>query len=255
MTQNCNSCHVSCLSCSGSGSMDCTSCPVGALITPIPATVYTDWGQISNVYTSKGGCSLPCSNGKFYDIANSNCVSCASGCLSCSSLENCFSCDPSTELVQISIPISKKICLAWCNSNEYRSFDGSCLPCFAGCYSCIGAGYQACTSGNCKPGYTKAVLDPQNQSLVSCSETCLSTQFSNTIGGCSNCNPSCLTCQGSTSNDCLSCRTHWILEKNLGSQFGSCRCPTENGFYVDNLNCVPCNIACSVCTGPNSNQC
>lgn len=63
LTETCNSCHQSCQMCVGPGASDCTRCPVGALITPLPATVYTDWGQISAALTQKGSCTVPCSNG------------------------------------------------------------------------------------------------------------------------------------------------------------------------------------------------
>lgn len=60
----------------------------------------------------------------------------------------------------------------------------------------------------------------------------------------------CATCETSPTN-CLSCSGSTYL--NAAS------CPTEcpTGTYANNLNnvCTTCNPACTICTGPNLNQC
>ena len=71
-------------------------------------------------------------------------------------------------------------------------------------------------------------------------------------GTCTACHPSCKTCFGTASNQCLSCNSNY----GLGS--GSCTCPVEtydsvNDPLVDPAVCVDCHAYCSVCSGSSTN--
>lgn len=69
------------------------------------------------------------------------------------------------------------------------------------------------------------------------------------------CSLYCKTCQSFSSYDCLSCIPGLILQNNSGPSTCQSICP--DGFYSDIITntCSACNLLCSKCLGPSSNEC
>jgi proprotein convertase subtilisin/kexin type 5 len=86
--------------------------------------------------------------------------------------------------------------------------------------------------------------------------TCPIGQYDNG-GVCQNCDASCLTCDGSTSTSCLSCKQD---TENKYYDVVKKKCKTICGFssqYLDETNnhCIQCHTDCIGCFGPNINNC
>lgn len=69
---------------------------------------------------------------------------------------------------------------------------------------------------------------------------------------CVACHFSCLTCNGTASNQCLTCST---TNKRISTpSAGSCFCSA--GFYENNVPvCATCHVSCGTCIGSAVNQC
>ena len=65
------------------------------------------------------------------------------------------------------------------------------------------------------------------------------TQFNNN-GNCVDCHASCLTCNGSTANDCTNCHSQLL-------QRGQCVDVCSAGFYQSGSKCSSCPAACGTC--------
>eukprot|EP00828_Plagiopyla_frontata_P044041 TRINITY_DN7064_c0_g1_i1.p2 TRINITY_DN7064_c0_g1~~TRINITY_DN7064_c0_g1_i1.p2 ORF type:complete len:248 (+),score=42.83 TRINITY_DN7064_c0_g1_i1:768-1511(+) len=69
---------------------------------------------------------------------------------------------------------------------------------------------------------------------------------------CTACNYTCLTCNGTSSSDCLTCNS-----SNFRS-FSSNKCDCDPRYYddgTDNPKCQPCNYSCYACSGNLETQC
>ena len=117
---------------------------------------------------------------------------------------------------------------------QYSVYNGSACVCQTGYYISGGFCIQNCTANQtwngmlcqCKPGYY-------------------------IIGGtCMTCHPTCATCSGPGTNQCLTC--------NTGATFnnGFCTATCGAGTYLNNLNqCSACDTTCLTCSGPGNNLC
>jgi hypothetical protein len=92
--------------------------------------------------------------------------------------------------------------------------------------------------------------------------------FYNECGECKQCDISCKTCNGSTSNDCLSCYANASLNAGacacdsgyslvaINTSLSVCQQACAQGEYKDHAGqCHSCNPLCSSCTGPNKHEC
>ena len=81
--------------------------------------------------------------------------------------------------------------------------------------------------------------------------TCICNNgFFGTFNNCTRCHPSCLTCNGASSSQCLTCP----INTNLIS--GTCLFACAAGTYQTNTNqCLPCDLSCATCNGPANTQC
>ncbi|CAG9319988.1 unnamed protein product [Blepharisma stoltei] len=68
------------------------------------------------------------------------------------------------------------------------------------------------------------------------------------------CDPSCLTCVGPSSSECVLCADG---SRILGSSYGSCVCTATNQYvkYEDPFTCENCHSSCASCIGPNYDDC
>lgn len=116
---------------------------------------------------------------------------------------------------------------AKCATGFFLDTNGDCSVCQLGCSECAD-GSGICVS--CKQGFTQDANDRTKcdavQSVTSSGVACPDGSFSNGTA-CTQCSPSCSTCSGPTSNDCIVC---------------------GNGQFSLGGNCVPTNSD-GVCQG------
>lgn len=67
------------------------------------------------------------------------------------------------------------------------------------------------------------------------------------------CDSTCLTCNGSNSNQCLSCQSPRLFKTSSKECITSCG--TNKYYDVGAQDCDDCHAVCDGCTGPNNNEC
>jgi proprotein convertase subtilisin/kexin type 5 len=67
---------------------------------------------------------------------------------------------------------------------------------------------------------------------------------------CLACHYSCAVCSAGAANNCLYC----TIDAHRSLVLASSTCKCSNGFYDDGSNelCLPCDAACSICTGSSA---
>lgn len=144
---------------------------------------------------------------------------------------------------------------AKCASGFFLTSSGDCQVCQLGCTSCAdGTG----TCLQCKQGFTQNAND-KTQCLAQAGTTtsgtvCPDGSFSDGTA-CKACSPSCKTCSGPTSNDCIICGNgQYKLGDNCVGTDGNGVC--EGSTLIANNNKHECDACPSKCTGcklPNFN--
>lgn len=130
-TNECSSCDISCLFCTGPTSSQCQSC-TNATIGGVFTIFYLSIGQTQ--------CSTTCPYGQYISSSFPNmCQPCSSSCLTCATSDsNCLSC-------AYSLYFYNNVCLAICRSGTYgKLVPGVCIACNAACITCFGGGPIAC---------------------------------------------------------------------------------------------------------------
>nr|CAD7204227.1 unnamed protein product [Timema douglasi] len=161
-----------------------------------------------------------------------------------------------------------------------------CLKCAPGCSLCA-------SGGVCLQCADQWVLNRKNKCLPKDSHLCSSGQYWED-SQCLPCHPSCDSCEGPTSSDCLSCLsplllqgsrclehcldgffreqgmcvpclhtcTHCLARTNctqcasgLHLQNGECHSSCAPGYYSDRGVCTKCYLSCMTCSGPRRDQC
>ncbi|KAL4482200.1 hypothetical protein ABPG72_017981 [Tetrahymena utriculariae] len=238
----CDPCDDSCLTCNGYKQNNCLSC-------------------IQPLVLFKNQCFQNCPLKYYINYLPNNtqeCIVCPSQCITCSSKKNCSTC-----------------------AYGYYKQDAECLQCKNNCEICYGL--QGLYCQKCRQSYFL-----QNNLCV---KQC---QVYNNIGHymdiasrtCLQCDQSCLNCVNPQSTGCTSCRDGYYLfsgicyvcpsnsvkcyydnqqKQILSIQcaspyflfYGFCKKSCPLSFYQDitSNTCKLCNVACSQCTGPLSNQC
>lgn len=100
----------------------------------------------------------------------------------------------------------------------FTNINQSCLPCLNGCRSC-GPLY---TCNVCLSGFTLF-----NGSCIITPNNCSNGYYLNALSSCSQCFPSCNTCNGGQSTNCLSCFNGFTLLN------GVCRQMCSANSYLD----------------------
>ncbi|EAS06674.2 zinc finger lsd1 subclass family protein (macronuclear) [Tetrahymena thermophila SB210] len=165
---------------------------------------------------------------------------CTSFCEKCNA-EGCSKCKSDYYLYDFQ-------CLEKCPEgffNQKQVDNNICQQCDSSCKSCDGP-----NSNNCLSCQAPNLFYQQN--LKTCVENCNSDQFKNKNDQiCSSCDPSCTTCAGPSSTDCLSCSGDLFLFQNQCIQ----NCPDQYYNNVQNNQCMPCDPTCYTCNGSASNNC
>ena len=224
---SCNSCHQSCLSCSGPLDTNCTSCH-SQFILRDNACVIRD--------------STSCPGGYYFDHRAHECRLCHASCSSCSGKEStqCTGCPDGAVSTQDGRCIDSRQ-MRSCLSGQY--FDGpnfECVTCPLSCDSCLNS--LTCTS--CRPGQ---YLTQYGTCVNTCPLNTISDE--NSLCVTVKCHHLCSTCFGPDSVHCNSCHKGFLLVNN------SCLRTCPSHFYQSNLTCIACHRDCQSCVGPSKNQC
>jgi len=260
-SNTCAACSSSCLTCSGSSSGNCLSCP-------------------GNQTLTNGACG--CTAGYYLNTATLNCEPCDSSCSQCSgpSANECQSCPNNL----VFLDTSKCGCASGYYINQTAI---ECIACDSTCATCTGA-----TSADCDTCKNNLVVLSNNQcgcadgtyldstqtSCVTCSSSCATCSGATTCQTCKNnlvldsktstcgcsdeyyldsstqtckaCYGACKTCSGSLESNCLTCPTGLTLNSD-----GECGCDT--GYYLNTttFTCSACDATCGSCSGASSSQC
>lgn len=181
----------------------------------------------------------------FYDNNVALCVACHPSCKTCSgpAFNQCLSCPSSSN--RVSTPSSFQCpCLA----NFYDNNVTVCVACNPSCKTCNGTNSNQCLT--CPTGANRiASVDASN----SC--PCNTGFYDSGVQICSACHNSCLTCNGPSSSQCLTCPTSSNRATVINA---SNQCPCLVNFYDNATNikvCLNCHPSCNTCTGSGSNQC
>ena len=145
--------------------------------------------------------SLHVVEGKYGDSGDRTCKDCPTGCFACVSASNCTSC-----------------------VIEGYYFDSwSCSECDDTCSVCSGS-----ASTNCVSCPTGRILKSSTSECVQLD--CDPQEYINyDLGECQACDESCVTCDGSTASDCLSCGTESTLLTD-----GTCiECISDDNFHTN----------------------
>jgi proprotein convertase subtilisin/kexin type 5 len=229
LVTNCTSCNVSslniylfnnnCLSTCGSGYYNnvisdiCSAC-TSPCETCTNVSVSSCLTCIQNYYLFNSTCSQTCPNS--YYMSGLICVSCPSGCLTCSSATICNSCNSSLYYLSGS-------CLNSCPVGMLE-VSNICTNCYGNCQTCLSASTQ-CTS--CYNTYY----------LLGgvCYITCPTYYYSDSATDtCAACVSPCSDC--SAQNVCKSCVSGYSLDS------GSCLTTCTNNKISISQVCYNCNI-------------
>lgn len=124
------------------------------------------------------------------------------------------------------------------------------------CKTCNAAGTKSCLS--CK---STTSLDKLFESDHSCVASCPSRTYElleTSVKRCRDCHSSCLSCDGATQTDCLTCDTTDLTSRWFTSDRKTCTqtCPTA--FYQSDLSnyyCSACYTGCNNYVGPLQGDC
>ncbi|XP_072167350.1 proprotein convertase subtilisin/kexin type 5-like [Diadema setosum] len=222
-SRQCQQCHPSCKTCSGTFD-SCTSCDED----------YFLYDALDNL------CVTQCPS-DMYPTQEKTCQLCHADCDTCTgpSDHDCSSCRYTGRFLDE----SSSSCVSECPSGQYGDdYNGVCGPCHPSCEECDGPGDHECTS--CHDSFDKI------NGL--CQSSCSDKMYRDDNGNCQSCHSSCVTCKGGSATDCLSCNYYNFLDNQN-------RCVTDCpvSFYPDyesNL-CRQCHSSCSTCLGSNAEDC
>ena len=251
--KDCPPCSDPCVTCSGPGTNDCTSCPAGYFLAPDGSCQVCDV-NCTLCSVSSTNCTL-CPSGYHLNEDHVCVITCHEDCDTCfgGDSDNCITCPPDRTLVGtecVITPVCTKLdyshdestnikgpnrCINDCDCDSSRKcgpdsicseckylaalyptlYNGAdCPPCLAPCLTCDGPYAENCTS--CPDGYV----------------------LLGTV--CEPCSPECETCDDVTSNHCISCADKAKI--------------LVNGQCIDPPN-PPCDDSCLECDGPSPDNC
>lgn len=175
----CLLCHYSCLTCRGAGPDQCKVCAKGFL-------------------RRKSLCVSKCEEGEF--IVDGACFSCDKKCLTCFGPKDneCYTCADNTA-TGLGFYYFDNKCVTDCPTGFYPdNFEKVCKPCKTVCSSCTS--WDFCTA---------CIEGPYQLNNGECTFfQCMESQYRavKPTLACYDCDPSCLTCQGMSRFDCVTCR-------------------------------------------------
>jgi len=152
----------------------------------------------------------------------------------------------SLELVDVGTAANQTICVASCPSLHFQ-IGAQCRPCDRNClHGCTGGGPMNCTATTSPSIVSANSLGCRNNAMITtghgdviCVDDCGTRDFSDAVGICRPCSPSCGVqgCDGPLPSNCTACPTMHYLDQNSG-------------------RCQPCSTQCAVgCSGPTATDC
>ncbi|CAG9331567.1 unnamed protein product [Blepharisma stoltei] len=275
----CRPCDSSCATCNGKNANNCLTCPsAGTIYFTSDNKCLSSCTPQYNFYNTTSvryECISTCPNKHYYITADlTSCLPCDSTCLTCngSANNNCLSCDM-TGTYPYKTP--DNYCVSSCPSNLYKNTLGTEMLCVT----------------DCGPTYLNF---QDSQGVLQCVSSCPVNHYYVNSGYCKPCDSTCLTCNGSTNNNCLSCNmtstypyktpdsqcvtdcpstlykntlgTEMLCVTNCGPTYLNydssattkvCITTCPAGTYKDSPNyyCRPCDITCLTCNGSTANDC
>ncbi|EAR81968.2 REJ domain protein, partial (macronuclear) [Tetrahymena thermophila SB210] len=280
----CQSCDPACKTCNGPNPNNCLSCNIGLYYNQTTQQCICDTTCKTCDGPNPNNC-LSCSPGLYYNQTTKQCI-CDPTCKTCDgpNPNNCLSCviglyynqatkqcicDPTCKTCDGPNPNN---CLSCSPGLHYNQATKSCI-CDPTCKTCDGPNSNSCLS--CNPGlyYNQATKScicdstcktcdgPNSNSCLSCIsglyyqqtakqcvKSCNENQFQNQLLQlCQACDNTCASCDGNSSNNCLSCYPNsFLYNKNCVSL-----CP--NGFQ-SNFTALTCD-SCQNYWSPQCNPC
>ena len=243
----CTQCDLSCATCDGPSSSNCTSCV---------ALEYLSGGVCSSCTTCDPGwfASAACSA-----TADTVCTQCDASCATCSgdTASDCTGCAAGKYL-------DGGVCktCSSCGAGTYQATactataNTVCPACDASCATCSGDTASDCTG--CAAG--KYLDGGVCKTCSSCGagtyQATACTATANTV--CPACEASCVTCSGGTASDCTSCAAGKYLNGGVCSTCSSCGAGTYQATACTataNTVCPACEASCVTCSGGTASDC
>ena len=243
----CTQCDLSCATCDGPSSSNCTSCV---------ALEYLSGGVCSSCTTCDPGwfASAACSA-----TADTVCTQCDASCATCSgdTASDCTGCAAGKYL-------DGGVCktCSSCAAGTYQATactataNTVCPACEASCVTCSGGTASDCTS--CAAG--KYLNGGVCSTCLSCAagtyQATACTATANAV--CTACDASCATCNGPSATSCTSCGTGKYLDGGVCNTCSSCVADTYQAAACTataNTVCADCDVSCATCTGPSATHC
>ncbi|KAL4460396.1 hypothetical protein ABPG74_000147 [Tetrahymena malaccensis] len=260
----CKPCNVSCASCVGGTSSDCTSCPPnnflyvlngsqGKCLAVCPST--------PPLFGQNSMCVSQCSNSTFGDNQDPQrlCKPCNSQCNLCygPTFDSCTKCN-------LGFYLYNNSCLSICPNGTYQNSSNlRCDSCDEYCGTCRGPSKQDCltcapplfgTGSSCFPSC--GIGEFGDLITRKCSTSCNSGYYKDSVNRiCQQCNQKCLTCTGPQASNCQICKDPYYLNN------GQCDfCPLFKYGIQNNDGtrvCIDCPQYCAICNnpGPTCVQC
>lgn len=275
--ESCEACDSSCLSCDGIKSQ-CLSCADGhylesgvcglnCSLQTYPAddgtcrrcsphcdvcSDETTCFKCSFLYLILNGvCKASCPPGYYEDMDEGRCGQCHPTCGSCSGplADDCDTC------LTFSPKLYKGTCSKDCPTGTYYETEAlECQECHQTCMSCSGPDANQCTQ--CEKGL---VLDPNTLlcGVTGDTDCPQRTYLHDDRFTCMRCHQHCYSCEGPGNDECQTC----AVPRYLHNSTCVSECPA--GTYDSEQDadgaelglCVPCDHACSTCSGASPKDC
>ena len=234
----CTPCHVSCATCGGLASTECTSC---AVTSPFRF----------NWTAGAGECVADCSplGGWGDDGAQPNvCAPCAPSCGTCSGAgpTECLSCRPDSPMPFLHGGECKSACPANGTFAVEENGLSTCEACDEVCEECDGSSSSSCTA--CAGSFP--FFDHVPFASGSCVATCAAGEYADSESTCRQCHYHCAECNGPLSSNCTSC-PHGSTMNN-----GTCvRFCSDSEYFSAEGACEACHSSCAACSGGSTDHC
>ncbi|KAG9008026.1 hypothetical protein FRB94_013791 [Tulasnella sp. JGI-2019a] len=137
-----------------------------------------------------------------------------------------------------------------CAAGFFKDSSGTCRACTGNCAACSSPSGK-CTQ--CNPGFIASTTDSTACVLPPSSATCPDGSYASLSGGCAACSVLCKTCNGATSNDCITCGSGQAKLNGVCVAVDATGVCSGSKTVVDNSKgkCDACPSGCSSCAIPN----
>ncbi|KAL4481587.1 hypothetical protein ABPG74_007676 [Tetrahymena malaccensis] len=238
--------NLNCQECQKSDLNICTSCKQsqflykGDCIQSQPDSTYCQDNKCYDCDISCSSCNGP---------SNNNCITCKAGTNRSLVGTQCLCNEGYYEDTSKTCSQCSSTCLTCsdCLENFFLTSDNTCQQCYPNCLTCNGKNPNQCLtcqnalvlktdkSCGCQPGY---FVDSSNKSSIQCNK----------------CDSTCLECQGSQPNQCISCNQSSVNKYLYKNQCFSTKPDQKYCDPVSNI-CQDCHINCSSCDDTKVDSC